>query len=163
MSAPEPDPAPALPRARLRWAWWLLAWVALALAAIGVVLPGLPAVPFVLLSAFAAARGSHRLHARLLADARTGPMIRDWQAHGAVSRRAKWLATVMMAASGAPLLAFASPRWAAIGIAWMAAVALWLWLRPERPTAPEVPEPDAEAEAEALSTRGTRRTSPSVD
>lgn len=135
MSVPGPDPAPPARRARLRWAWWLLAWVALGLAAIGVVLPGLPAVPFVLLSAFAAARGSDRLYARLLADARTGPMIRDWQAYGAVGRRAKWLATLMMASSGALLLAFASPGWAAIGIAWMAVVSLWLWLRPERPSA----------------------------
>ena len=51
--------------------------------------PGLPTVPFVLLAAFAAARGSQRLHGWLLAHRQFGPMIRDWQAHGAVSRRAK--------------------------------------------------------------------------
>ena len=128
----EPDPSPPARRSRLRWAWWVLAWSSLALGVIGIVVPGLPTVPFVLLSAFAAARGSQRLHARLLADPRFGPMIRDWQAHGAVSRRAKWLASVMMAASGGVLLAVAPPVSAAVAIACMAGVAAWLWCRPER-------------------------------
>lgn len=134
MSAtPEPGAPPPIVRTRLRWAWWLLAWLSLALGVIGIVVPGLPTVPFVLLSAFAAARGSQRLHARLLADQRFGPMIRDWQAHGAVSRRAKWLASSMMTASGALLLAVAPPVSAAVAIACMGAVAIWLWRRPERP------------------------------
>lgn len=117
---------------RLQWAWWLLAYASLGLGLIGIVLPGLPTVPFVLLAAFAAARGSARLHRRLLAHARFGPMIRDWQAQGAVSRRAKRLATIMMAAS-AVLMFLTAPRWwmAASGSAIMGLVAVWLWCRPE--------------------------------
>ena len=61
----------------MRWAWWLLAWSSLALGLVGIVVPGLPTVPFVLLSAYAAARGSARLHAWLLAHPRFGPMIGD--------------------------------------------------------------------------------------
>ena len=75
-----------------RAGWWLLAYVSLGLGFVGIFVPGLPTVPFVLLSAFAAARGSERLHARLLAHRQFGPMIRDWQRQGAVSRRAKRLA-----------------------------------------------------------------------
>lgn len=125
--------APDLPpvRSRLRWAWWLLAWTALGLGIIGIFLPGLPTVPFVLLSAYAAARGSRRLHERLLADPRFGPMIHDWQAQGAVSRRAKWLAVTMMTASGIFMLVFAPRVSAYITIACMSVVAVWLWLRPE--------------------------------
>ena len=121
-----------VPASRLRWAWWLLAWLALGLGLVGIIVPGLPTVPFVLLSAYAAARGSRRLHAWLLAHRQFGPLIRDWQAQGVVSRRAKWLATVMMAAAGV-VMALTAPRWwmAAIGIALMAAVDLWLWSRPE--------------------------------
>lgn len=121
-----------MPSRRLRWAWWLLAYASLALGLIGIVLPGLPTVPFILLAAFAAARGSQSLHRRLLAHGRFGPMIRDWQAQGAVSRRAKWLATVMMAAS-AGLMFLTAPQWwmAASGSAIMALVAVWLWRRPE--------------------------------
>lgn len=115
-----------------RWTWWLLAYVALGLGLVGVVLPGLPTVPFVLLAAFAAARGSQRLHAWLLAHRQFGPVIRDWQMQGAVSRRAKRLAVAMMAACGVVMLLAAPRPWmAGAGIAVMAVVAVWLWSRPE--------------------------------
>ena len=116
----------------MRWAWWLLAWAALALGLVGVVVPGLPTVPFVLLSAYAAARGSSRLHAWLLEHRRFGPMIRDWQSQGAVSRRAKWLATAMMAFA-AVVMFLTAPQWwmAATGTAIMAVTDAWLWTRPE--------------------------------
>lgn len=115
-----------------RWLWWLLAYASLALGIVGIVVPGLPTVPFVLLAAYAAARGSQRLRARLLADARFGPMIRDWEREGAVSRRAKRLATAMMAACAVLLFLTAPRAWmAATGSGVMAVVALWLWRRPE--------------------------------
>ncbi|MFZ5656366.1 MAG: YbaN family protein [Pseudomonadota bacterium] len=123
---------PERPPGRFRWAWWLLAYVALALGLVGIVLPGLPTVPFVLLSAYAAARGSRRLHDRLLADPRFGPMIRDWQAQGAVSRRAKWLASLTMSLAALLMFLTAPRAWmAGVGTAIMAVVATWLWLRPE--------------------------------
>lgn len=135
MTAPDPLP-PAAPvrKVRLRWAWWLLAYAALGLGVVGIFLPGLPTVPFILLSAFAAARGSERLHRRLLDDPRFGPMIRDWQQHGAVSRRAKRLAVTMMSLC-AVIMFLTAPRWwmAASGTAIMVVVATWLWLRPEPP------------------------------
>jgi uncharacterized membrane protein YbaN (DUF454 family) len=133
MPASDP-PRPPSSAARFRWAWWLLAYASLGLGLIGIVVPGLPTVPFVLLAAFAAARGSQRLHAWLLAHRQFGPVVRDWQAHGAVSRRAKRLAVTMMAAC-AVLMFLTAPRWwmAATGTAIMAVVATWLWLRPEPP------------------------------
>ena len=127
-----PSQPSSTPRSRFRWAWWLLAYGALALGLVGIVVPGLPTVPFVLLSAFAAARGSARLHARLLADPRFGPMIRDWQSQGAVGRRAKRLATTMMALAAVVMFLTAPKTWmAATGTAIMAIVAAWLWTRPE--------------------------------
>lgn len=116
----------------MRWAWMLLAYVSLGLGLIGIVIPGLPTVPFVLLAAFAAARGSQRLRKWLLAHRQFGPAIRDWEAHGAVSRRAKRLATLMMALSAVVMFLTAPKLWmAATGTAIMAVVALWLWRRPE--------------------------------
>lgn len=117
---------------RWRWAWWLLAYASLGLGIVGVVVPGLPTVPFVLLSAFAAARGSERLHAWLLAHRRFGPMIQDWQTQGAVSRRSKRLAAITMIFC-AVIMFLTAPKWwmAATGSAIMATVALWLWRRPE--------------------------------
>ena len=131
-NAPLPSPAPPPASRRTRWLWWLLAYASLGLGVIGIVVPGLPTVPFVLLSAFAAARGSQRLYAWLLAHRQFGPMIRDWEAHGAVSRRAKWLATIMMTACAAIMWLTAPKLWmAGIGTAIMAVVATWLWFRPE--------------------------------
>ena len=129
----ESPPSPGSSR-NWRWAWWLLAYLSLVLGIIGIALPVLPTVPFILLSAYAASRGSRRLHAWLLAHAVMGPMIRDWHATGAVSRNAKWLATMMMAATAA-MLFVVSPRWClAAGVStMMALVATWLWVRPEPP------------------------------
>ncbi|MCE7032072.1 YbaN family protein [Lysobacter sp. GX 14042] len=132
MSELPPNPPPS----RLRWAWWLLAWLSLGLGLVGVVLPGLPTVPFILLSAYAAARGSERLHAWLLAHPQFGPMILDWQRHGAVSRRAKRMAVGLMTLA-AVIMFLTAPRWwmAATGTGIMATVAAWLWRRPEPPGA----------------------------
>jgi uncharacterized membrane protein YbaN (DUF454 family) len=115
-----------------RLLWLALAYVALGLGAIGIFVPGLPTTPFVLLAAFAAARGSRRLHARLHAHGVFGPMIRDWEASGAVARRAKWVATITMAACAVLMFATAPKPWmAGTGTAIMAGVAVWLWMRPE--------------------------------
>lgn len=113
-----------------------LAILSLALGVIGIVLPGLPTTPFVLLAAWAAARSSQRLHHWLLQHRVFGPMVRDWQAHGAVSRRAKWAATLTMLAC-AIIMFLTAPKWwmAALGSAFMLVVGCWLWRRPEPPAA----------------------------
>lgn len=123
------EPARSRP---LRWLWLLLAYLSLGLGALGVLLPGLPTTPFVLLAAFAAARGSQRLHRWLHAHRVFGPVIRDWEREGAVSRRAKRLAVATMALC-AVLMLLTAPRWwmGATGTAVMALVAIWLWRRPE--------------------------------
>lgn len=110
----------------------LLAIVALALGVIGIIVPGLPTTPFVLLAAWAAARSSQRLHQWLLAHRVFGPMVRDWQAQGAVSRRAKWAASVTMALCALIFFLTAPRMWmAGLGSAIMLIVAIWLWRRPE--------------------------------
>jgi len=115
-----------------RWLYVLFAWLLLALGVIGIVVPGLPTTPFVLAAAWAAARGSKRLHAWLQSHRLFGPMIRDWEAHRAVSRRAKWSATIMMALC-AIIFFLTAPKWwmAATGSGIMSIVCTWLWLRPE--------------------------------
>jgi uncharacterized membrane protein YbaN (DUF454 family) len=123
-----PDPV----RGIGRWPYLVLAWIALALGVIGIVVPGLPTTPFVLLAAWAAARGSTRLHRWLEAHRVFGPMIRDWQSQRAVTCRAKRAATLTMGLCAA-IFFLTAPRWwmAASGSAIMAIVALWLWRRPE--------------------------------
>ena len=117
-----------------RWLYLALAYACLGLGFIGLFVPGLPTTPFVLVAAWAAARGSARLHRWLHEHPLFGPMVRDWDRYQAVSRRAKWTATLTMAACGVIMFVI-SPRWwmAAIGCAIMTVVAVWLWLRPEPP------------------------------
>jgi len=112
--------------------WRALALASLALAAIGVVLPVLPTVPFLLVAAWAGNRGWPGLEARLLAHPRYGPHILQWRERGAVSRRAKWAASATMTASVAMLWASAVPGWLKLAVpALLAGVATWLWRRPE--------------------------------
>lgn len=68
----------------------------LALAGLGVVLPGLPTTPFVLLAAACFAKASPALHGWLLRHRWMGPMVRDWESHRSLPRRIKVLAIAMM-------------------------------------------------------------------
>ena len=72
--------------------------LALILGGIGVVLPLLPTTPFVLVAAIAFANSSERLHDWLLAHRVFGPLIDNWRRYGAISRRAKALSILSMAA-----------------------------------------------------------------
>lgn len=132
---------PPAPRASLRaplsalsrGLYLALALVSLLLGILGVFLPVLPTTPFVLLAAWAAARSSPRMLRWLETHTVFAPMIRDWRRGGVVSRRAKWLASLMMSGSALYLLWSSHPRWAAwLAVACMGCVAAWLWRRPER-------------------------------
>jgi len=101
------------------------------LGVIGVFVPGLPTVPFVLLAAFCASRGAPALRMRLEQHPSFGPMIRDFERSGAVSRGAKRMASLMMALCSALLAWLSTPLAWAIASLCMASVAFWLWRRPE--------------------------------
>ncbi len=78
---------------------WLLIAAGLlfvALGAVGVVLPGLPTTPFLLLAAGCFAKSSPRLHGWLLGNPIFGPLIENWQAHRAIPRRAKRIALLTL-------------------------------------------------------------------
>lgn len=85
----------------MRLAWRLAGCLALLLGAIGIVLPLLPTVPFVILAAFCFARGHPAWEKRLLADRRFGPHIRAWREQRSISRRGKQLASAAFLASSA--------------------------------------------------------------
>ena len=119
---------------RFRWAWWLLAYVSFGIGIVGIFVPGLPTTVFVLISAWAASRDSERLHRWLLAHPQFGPLIVNWQQYGAVSRKAKWMATATMGLCALVML-WCVPlvwvKWFSIGS--MVCVCTWLWMRPLPP------------------------------
>jgi len=77
--------------------WYTIGVLALILGGLGVVLPVLPTTPFVILAAFAFGKSSPRLRQWLLDTKLFGPMIKDWEAHGAIPSRVKLFACLMMA------------------------------------------------------------------
>ena len=123
-------PLPAVARYLLL----VFAVLCLALGVIGIFVPGLPTTVFILMAAWAAARSSPRFHHWLESHPLFGAILRDWRKHGAVSRRSKITATVMMTACAVILFATTSRMWLAeIVTGVMALVLMWLWLRPEPP------------------------------
>ena len=93
----KPDAAEAFQRSRIvHGLLWLAGSVSLLLGLIGVLLPGLPTTPFVLLAAACYAKASPRLHAALLQHRLTGPLLRDWEKHRSLTRRTKTIAVVSM-------------------------------------------------------------------
>ncbi len=133
MTLPSPG---SLPPAPVRWLLYAMAVVCLVLAVIGVVVPGMPSTVFVILAAWAAARSSPTLHARLMRNPVFGPLLQQWQQGGYVSRRSKWSASIAMAACAAVVLLTVRQVWiASLAISCMDGVLAWLWCRPEPPRA----------------------------
>ncbi|MCC6249012.1 MAG: YbaN family protein [Rubrivivax sp.] len=121
----------------LRRALSLVLWRTLALAMVvlgfvGIFLPGLPTVPFLLVAAWAGGRGWPQLERWLLNHPEHGPAIQRWRDHRAVPRRAKWMSLLMMIFSTVVIAFTAAPLAVKIGVpSVMSVVAVWLWRRPE--------------------------------
>lgn len=127
------EPQHSMTTGPMRWAMLALAIVSLALGIVGLFLPVLPTVPFVLLAAWAAARSSPRMHAWLENHPNFGHHLRNWRDGGVVPRSAKVMATVFMGGSIAMLLFVLPHKWMAAAVAAvMVAVLVWLWRRPEQ-------------------------------
>lgn len=114
---------------------------ALALGSIGVVLPLLPTVPFMILAAFCFANSSPRLEKWLVDHKTFGPHIQNWRKGRAITRKGKWAATVAFAASCIISLIFARMPWALAPFAAALIGGTWIWTRAE-PPAQELPEAD---------------------
>jgi len=123
-----------------RWAYLTLAGGSFAMSIVGVAVPGIPTVPFVLLTSYFLVRSSPTLNERLLQSRLFGPILRDWHKHGAVRSRVKWISigvtlvilvvSVILAGISGPLLAI---------VLLMAAFGIYLILR-----LPTLNEPQSE-------------------
>ena len=116
----------------MRVVWAFCGILCVCFGALGVFLPLLPTVPFMLLAAFCFARSAPQLHDWLIGHPVFGPPILDWQERGAISRRAKIAASVSIAAVFVLSLVLGL-RLALLGVqaAVLIAVLVFIWSRPE--------------------------------
>ncbi|WP_170459469.1 YbaN family protein [Ruegeria arenilitoris] len=115
----------------MHYLWATLGLLCVALAMIGVALPLLPTVPFLLLAAFCFARSSSRLHNWLMSHRTFGPLILDWQTSGAIRPAAKKAATLSVAAVfGLSVLVSVPSHVLIIQAVTLGVVMIFIWSRP---------------------------------
>lgn len=126
-----PDVTAPQAKGPLRYLLILLACLCLGIAALGVVLPGLPTTEFLLIAAWAAARSSPRFHNWLHQHRVFGPILQQWQ-QGYLPRKVKWGITTTMSMAALILTLTVSHRLSVVfTLVCMAAVLIWLWRWPE--------------------------------
>lgn len=118
------------------WIWFrsaagvLLAAVCLLLAAVGVVLPGLPTTPFVLLASWLLLRSAPRMAAVLAGSRLFGPVLRDWNEHRAITLRVRRWAVGTVIASVAGMMLLSPVSWSKqLFVVAMASVGIRIILR----------------------------------
>lgn len=122
------------PSPTVRLLLWIAGSLALLLGLIGIVVPGLPTTPFVLVAAACYARASARFYYWLAHNPTFGPLIREWRLHRSIPRRIKRVAIAMMALTLAvSIWQFAHLPWLQLALAatGLAAI-LWLARIPSR-------------------------------
>ncbi|CSB50590.1 putative Inner membrane protein [Vibrio cholerae] len=103
-----------------RFLFSVIGITSLCLGILGIFLPLLPTTPFILLSSACFLRSSPRFYRWLNQHSTFGPMIQNWQQHGAVSKAVKKRATLFI------VLSFAFSIWM---VPWLwLKVALFIWL-----------------------------------
>ena len=80
----------------VRGCWFVAGWLAVAVGAIGIIVPGLPTTVFFIIAAGCFGRSSPRFERWVLDLPRIGPMVRSYREGLGMPRRAKVAALSMM-------------------------------------------------------------------
>jgi uncharacterized membrane protein YbaN (DUF454 family) len=97
MIADPVGPTTAVSRHRVvRACWFVVAWLAVSIGTIGIVVPGLPTTVFFIIAAGCFGRSSPRFERWVLDLPRIGPMVRSYRAGLGMPRRAKIVALSTM-------------------------------------------------------------------
>ena len=115
------------------WKWFLrisLASLFFLLGVLGMLIPGLPATPFLLLTSYFLVRSSPRLNERLLRSRLFGPVLVDWQVHGGIRPhvRVKAILAVVLAV-GLTIYLSAYSTWISLTVVAFAMVGVGVILR----------------------------------
>lgn len=112
--------------------WRLAGIVLVGVGAAGIVLPLLPATPFLLLSAYCFAQSSQRMHDWLVNHQWFGPPIRNWQHNHSIDRRSKLIASAMLILTPVITFFLDAPVWAIfLQAVVLASAAAFIWSRSE--------------------------------
>ena len=96
----------------LRWVLISCGWISIACGAIGIFLPIMPTVPFLLLAAACFAKSSVRFHTWLLEHNHLGPLLHDYLKGAGIPLKAKLTALAMIWVSfPASAILFAEMLW----------------------------------------------------
>ena len=114
--------------------YFLLGWCCFGLGAVGMVVPGLPTTPLMLVALWAFAKSSRRFHDWLYSHRVFGPPLQQWRSHRVVPMKAKVLAVATMAVSLGYLTLFTSVNlWVKLGTALLMLVgAVFILTKPSR-------------------------------
>ncbi len=112
--------------------WRILGFTSVGIGMINAFIPLMPTTVFLLIGAWALSKGSPEWRAKLIAHPRFGRALRDWEDGRRVSRRGKRLAALGMTVGWAIVVVWQgiSPWTVGVGVL-LAAIATWLWRRPE--------------------------------
>ncbi|WP_076542297.1 YbaN family protein [Shewanella sp. UCD-KL21] len=104
----------------------------LTLGTIGIVVPLLPTVPFILLAAYCFARSSTRMHHWLMTHPWFAEALNDWQDKRAINKRLKKKAMIMTTLSFVVSILIVPLVWVKVMLACMLCCLLvYLWQIPE--------------------------------
>ena len=114
-----------------RFIWLLTGLAALAIGAVGLVLPLLPTTPFLLVAAFAFARSSERMNKWLREHQVFGPLINNWHRDGSIDPKTKQTAIIVIVATPLVMWLLDVPTWiVACQIVVLSAAAIFILTRP---------------------------------
>ena len=119
----------------MRRIFFIIGWLFFGMGAVGVVVPGLPTTPFMLLALWSFSKSSQRFHDWLYSHKLFGPPLRQWRVHRVIPRKVKFIAILTMLLSLVYLAGFTQvPAW----LKWFAAIVMLYgaWFILSKPSQP---------------------------
>lgn len=113
------------------WLYRVLGVLMVVLGVIGVFLPVMPTVPFLIVAAFFFAHSNPEWEAKLLNHPQLGAGIRAWRERGAIPRIAKIFASLAMCGSAIMAYIFLNGLIIYLPILIALIVIPWMWSRPD--------------------------------
>jgi uncharacterized membrane protein YbaN (DUF454 family) len=111
--------------------FFLLGWLCLIMAYIGVILPGIPFSIFLLGAAYCFAKSSPKMHCWIYGHPRFGPFLINWTEKKVFPRKMKYLMIVTMLTTVAFLWLTTPPKGVILSAVFMFLVAVWAWRYPD--------------------------------